>query len=131
MYLFRKLRNSKKKMSAGPTDLNESFIQSINHTESDLTVASIHQSPQVQGMSDLILAMLHKLDESNQALIRFVSDLESQKILTIKNPVKFSYNLMFQLSLHRTIFIHWHLHIRIASNRPHQTQQHALAVPNS
>ena len=79
-------RNSKKKMSAGHTDLNESFLQSTIHTESDPTVdASVPQSPQVQDKSDSILAMLHKLDESNQALIRRVSDLESQKTVSKKS----------------------------------------------
>ena len=72
--------NSKKKMSAHHTDLNESFIQSIVHTGSDQTGdASVPQSLQMQDKSDSILEMLYKLDESNEALIRRVSDLESQK----------------------------------------------------
>ena len=68
-------RNSKK-MSAGHTDLNQSFIQPTIHTESDQTGdASVPQSLQMQDKSDSILAMLHKLDEYNQALIRWESDL--------------------------------------------------------
>ena len=67
-------------MSNGHIDLNESFIQSAIPTESDpITDANTSQPPQVQDKSESILALLHKLDESNQALLRWVSDLESQK----------------------------------------------------
>ena len=74
-------RNTKKgKVSTGHIDLNESFIQSVIPTESDLTLeANTSQPPQMQDKSDSILALLHRLDESNQALLRRVSDLESQK----------------------------------------------------
>ena len=74
-------RNSKKgKVGMGNTDLNESFIQSAIPTESDPTVdANVSQPLKMQDKSDSILAMLHKLDESNQALIRWVSDLPSKK----------------------------------------------------
>ena len=65
------LSNSKKTMSAGHTDLNESFIQSPVHTKSDPTVdASVPQSLHVQDKLDSIVSILHKLDESNQTLIR-------------------------------------------------------------
>ena len=64
------LRNTKKgKVSTGHIDLNESFIQSAIPTESDLTIdANAPQPPQMQDKSELILALLQKLDESNQSV---------------------------------------------------------------
>ena len=80
-------RNTRKgKVSSGHTDLNESFIQSAILTESDpITDVNTSQPPQVQDNSESILALLHKLDESNQALLRRVSDLESQKAVTVNS----------------------------------------------
>ena len=80
-------RNIKKrKVSNGHIDLNESFIQSVIPTESDpITDANTSQPPHVQDKSESILALLHKLDESNQALLRRVSDLESQKTVKVNS----------------------------------------------
>ena len=76
----------KGKVSNGHIDLNESFIQSAIPTESDpITDANISQPPQEQDKSDSILSLLHKLDESNQAMLRRVSDLESQKTVKVNS----------------------------------------------
>ena len=74
-------RNTKKgNVNTGHIDLNESFIQSAIPTESDRLIdANAPQPPQIQDKSESILALLQKLDESNQELLRRVSDLESQK----------------------------------------------------
>ena len=80
-------RNTRKgKVSSSHTDLNESFIQSAIPTESDpITDANTSQPTQVQDNLESILALLHKLDESNQALLRRVSDLESQKTVKVNS----------------------------------------------
>ena len=76
-------------MSPGHTYLKGSFIQSAIPVESDLTVASTSsQPPHLQEKSDSILALLQRLDKSKHALIKPVSDLESQKSVnaTAKKP---------------------------------------------
>ena len=82
-------RKSSKKVSPGYTDLNGSFIQSVIPIEPDPTAApSSSQSSQNQEYLDPILTMLQKLEESNQAIMKRVSDLESQKFVnsTVRNP---------------------------------------------
>ena len=78
-------RKSSKKVSPGHTDLNGSFIQSVIPVEPDTTAASSSsQLPHTQDKSDSILTMLQRPEESNQAIMKRVSDLESQKS---DNPV--------------------------------------------
>ena len=73
-------RMSTKNVSVGHTDLNGSFIQSAIPIEPDPTVNTRASQPlQIPDKSDSILAMLQKLDESIQALIKQLGDLETQK----------------------------------------------------
>ena len=87
-------RKSSKKVSPRHTDLNGSFLQSVIPLESDPTVApSSSQSSHNQEKPDLILTMLQKLEEPNQAIMKRVSDFESQKFVnpTDGNPVDSSH----------------------------------------
>ena len=82
-------RSSSKKVGPGHTELNGSFIQSASPIEPDTTVASSSsQSSHPQDKSDSILALLQRLEESNQVIIKWVSDFESQKPVnpTVRNP---------------------------------------------
>ena len=82
-------RKSSKKVSPDHTDLNGSFIQSVIPVEPDPTAASSSsQLPHTQDKWDSILTMLQRLEESNQAIMKGVSDLESQKSVNsaVRNP---------------------------------------------
>ena len=82
-------RSSSGKAGPSRTDVNKLFVQFAIHIEPDPTAASsTSQSYHPQDKWDSILALLQRLEESNQTIITRVSDLESQKSVnpTVSNP---------------------------------------------
>ena len=60
-------------------DLDGSFLQLPEQTISSVPPSTVGNDTQIRGKSDAILAYLQKIDMTNQALIRRVNELETNK----------------------------------------------------
>ena len=75
----RKGTTSTRKGVGKATDLDGSFLQLADETVSTVPSSTVGNATQITDKSDAILEYLQKIDMTNQALIRRVSELESNK----------------------------------------------------